>query len=515
MFNALPEIRELALSIAENSVQGIVVMNEAGHCLYANRAWTELTGFTAEDMESKPVHDWVHYKHPDGSPFPIDDCPIGCTLGKNEIVRNHRDIFIKKDGSPFHVSCAASPIVIDGVPVLKILEIRDITQDVQMEQRKDEFLAMLAHELRNPLAPIAAATELLKVGSQDTAAVRRASNVISRQVQHMSGLVNDLLDVSRVTRGWIELAKEAVDIKPLVAEAVEQVRPLVEARRHWVAINTSPEPATVFGDRKRLVQVFANLLNNAVKYTPDGGDIAVSINVLRDVVQVSIEDNGIGMTAEMTECAFDLFTQAQRTPDRNQGGLGIGLALVRSLVTLHGGRVTARSDGLGKGAVLTVSLPRHVQGAADAPVRQADDMAGSAPPMKIMVVDDSKDSADMLAMLLSAKGHRVRVENDPHAALSAALVDPQDVFLLDVGLPGMDGIELARQLRQQPHHARALLVAITGYGQEKDRRNAIDGGFDHHLVKPANIRQIDDLLIRWRGREGSPGTYAEHQRQRQ
>jgi PAS domain S-box-containing protein len=495
MSSQFPDVKELALAIAENSVQGIVVMDENGYCLFANQAWTEVTGFTHEDMQGKPVHDWVHHHHPDGRPFPIHECPIGCTLGNNESVRNHRDLFFHKGGESFHVSCAASPIIMDGGPVLKVLEIRDISAEVELEKRKDDFLAMLAHELRNPLAPISAAAELLQLGHLDDAEVEQSSKIISRQVDHMTGLINDLLDVSRVTRGLVELQKERQDLKSIIAEAIEQVRPLIEGRRHWLAVSTAPGEALVQGDRKRLVQIFVNVLVNSTKYTPDGGNIAVSMETHPDTLRIEIADNGIGMTAEMCQGAFGLFTQAQRTPDRTQGGLGIGLALVRSLVTLHDGIVTARSDGLGKGTTVTIDLPRMSPDVTVAPEATRNDVIGAAPkPLNIMIVEDGQDTAETLGMLLRSLGHAVFIEYDSHTALEAAVDRTYDAFLIDVGLPGMDGIELARQIRLQPQHTHCLLVAITGYGQPQDRQKAIDAGFDHYLVKPVGLRQLNEIL---------------------
>lgn len=493
MLNQLPHIKDLALAIAENSVHGIVVMNEDGHCVYSNRAWADITGFTTEDMKGQPVHDWVHHHRPDGRRFSINECPIGMTLGRNENVRNHRDLFFKKDGSSFPVSCSASTIRSEEGIVLKILEIRDITDDVNAERRKDDFLAMLAHELRNPLAPIAAAADLLQVGRLDGNGIRQASEVISRQVVHMSGLVNDLLDVSRVTKGLVTLDKHIEDVKSVLAAAVEQVRPLIEARQHWLAISTSPGQTLVHGDKKRLVQVFANILSNAAKYTPDGGEITVSIEALPGSVKIEIADNGIGMTGEMIERAFDLFTQAERPLDRTQGGLGIGLALVRNLLALHDGTVTARSAGRGMGTVLTIILPTVAgsvfvseAGTAKIPVARR--------PLKVMAVDDSKDALDMLGKLLESLGHRVCLESDAIRALERSQAGSYDVFLLDLGLPAMNGMELARQIRQQPQHGESLIVAVTGYGQPHDRQNTAGAGFDDHLIKPVSLHTIIDVL---------------------
>jgi PAS domain S-box-containing protein len=366
----------------------------------------------------------------------------------------------------------------------------------QADQRKDEFLAMLAHELRNPLAPIAAAADLLKLGDLDAQRVAHTSDIISRQVEHMTGLVDDLLDVSRVTRGLVTLSKQRLDAKRVVADAVEQVRPLIESRGHRLAVHTPPSAAIVLGDAKRLVQVLSNLLNNAAKYTPPGGDITLGMEVEGDYVKVIVQDNGIGMTPELAERAFDMFAQAERTSDRAQGGLGIGLALVKSLVELHDGKVNAESEGVGKGSRFTLCLPRQIAPVERVPAATLPDAGdtNSSAALKVMVVDDNADAAHMLAMVVEAHGHQVKVEHHPHAALETARKEAPDVCLLDIGLPDMDGNELARRLRNQPETANAILVAVTGYGQEQDRNAALRAGFDHHFVKPVNSGALGGLL---------------------
>jgi PAS domain S-box-containing protein len=365
----------------------------------------------------------------------------------------------------------------------------------EQHRRKDEFLAMLAHELRNPLAPIRAAADLLSFAPVGEQAVRQTSAVISRQVRHMSSLVDDLLDVSRVTRGLIELATANLDIKRVVADAVEQVRPLVEAKRHELSVTLSAGPAHVSGDHKRLVQILANLLNNAVKYTPNGGTIHVRTETTdRDVI-LSVQDNGIGIAPEQQSDVFNLFTQAERSSDRSQGGLGIGLALVRSLVVLHGGSVACYSDGAGSGSRFVVTLPRLSEEARRAQ-GQADDGAPPAPlrRLRILVVDDNVDAAEMLAMYLEAAGHELLVEHKAIPALERALRERPDVCLLDLGLPDMDGNALAGRLRAQPELATATLIAVTGYGSERDKENALAAGFHHHLVKPVDTAALGALL---------------------
>lgn len=365
----------------------------------------------------------------------------------------------------------------------------------QADRRKDEFLAMLAHELRNPLAPIAAAADLLALGRLNEPRIKKTSAIISRQVTHMTGLVDDLLDVSRVTRGLVTLNTARLDAKRIVFDAVEQVRPLVEARGHHLAVHTPPESAFVLGDQKRLVQVMTNLLNNAAKYTPEGGDIVLSMEVDGDHVKMTVADNGIGMAPELVERAFELFAQAERTSDRSQGGLGIGLALVKSLMELHGGSITAYSEGIGKGSRFTACLP-HLEERADVSGTEQSAATGVAPvkALKVMVVDDNADAAQMLAMFVEALGHQVFVEHSSRKALERARVEMPVVCLLDIGLPDMDGNELARRLRAQPETAKAILVAVTGYGQEQDRNNAVSAGFDDHFVKPVDSRKLAALL---------------------
>lgn len=386
----------------------------------------------------------------------------------------------------------------EGLAVL----FRDITEQRKAlealklaDRRKDEFLAMLAHELRNPLAPIRTAAELLMTDNIPGAQVRQTSAVISRQVRHMTSLVDDLLDVSRVTRGLATLDLGEVDMARGVADAIEQARPLIASKRHHLAIRLASEPAKVLGDSKRLVQIFGNLLNNAAKYTPPGGNITVQLSVPRaGRVAVSVEDNGIGMSPELTEQAFELFTQADRTPDRTQGGLGIGLALVKSLTELHQGTVSATSGGPGAGSTFTVTLPRLQPPPSPHPSQTEARPAQTGNSLRILVVDDNEDAARMLAMFLEAAGHEVMLEFSARSGLARALAQVPDVCLLDIGLPEMDGMEVARQIRAHPFMQHTRLIAVTGYGQAQDRRNTAAAGFDHHLVKPVDPAMLKSLL---------------------
>ena len=363
------------------------------------------------------------------------------------------------------------------------------------DQRKDEFLAMLAHELRNPLAPISTGAHLLKLLHSDNAQITQTCSIIVRQVDHMTSLVDDLLDVSRVTRGLVSLSTQVLDFRRVVDDAAEQIRPLIAARRHRVVVDVPPAPAYVKGDHKRLVQVCANLLNNATKYTPEGGTVQLRLEADGNDYVLTVADDGIGMEPALVERVFDLFTQAERTPDRSQGGLGLGLALVKSLVELHGGEVRAYSPGLGKGSTFTVRLPRHTQDVvlAPAPVVGEHHEEGGVP-LRILLVDDNVDAVHTLQLFLRSGGHRVEVAYSATDALELAKTFAPEVCLLDIGLPDFDGNELARRLRVLPQAAGTTLIAMTGYGRQQDRDASMAAGFDHYLVKPVNTTQLADIL---------------------
>ncbi|WP_051971957.1 GAF domain-containing protein [Massilia sp. 9096] len=361
---------------------------------------------------------------------------------------------------------------------------------------KDEFLAMLAHELRNPLAPITSAAQLLRLPEVNEGLRLKASNIISRQVRHMTELVDDLLDVSRVTRGLVKLENEILDLNKIAIAAVEQARPHIEERRHTLSVELPPEPVPVEGDRTRLVQVLVNLLNNSAKYTPQGGQVALKVVNDGASAEVTVVDNGSGIDAQLLPHVFDLFTQADRAPDRSQGGLGIGLALVKSIVRMHNGQVAARSAGLQRGTQMTVALP--LAHAEVGQVIRSGEGSGEALPLTVTVVDDNLDAGHSLAVLLRAHGHTVQVYEDGAGTLAARDALPQ-VFILDIGLPDMTGYELVRRLRRLPQHAGAVFVALTGYGQQRDRDLSRQAGFDHHLVKPVEIGKLTQILAQVAG----------------
>jgi signal transduction histidine kinase/ActR/RegA family two-component response regulator len=363
------------------------------------------------------------------------------------------------------------------------------------DRRKDEFLAMLGHELRNPLAPIGAAAQLLDLASSNVVKVKMASEIIARQVRHMTSLIDDLLDVARVTRGLITLDKRQIDLKHVLHEALEQSEPMMRERGHELCCDFPEDEIPVEGDRKRLVQVFANILHNAAKYTPNGGKIRVLLSTDADQASVEVRDNGIGMAPHMVPHVFDLFAQAERSADRSQGGLGLGLSLVKSLAESHGGSVQARSGGLGAGSVFTVTLPL-VANAASIQSGTSGYHTSSAATEKLraLVVDDNRDAADTLAMLLEARGYDVAARYSAREALAYAADMSPHVCLLDIGLPDMNGNDVARMLRNMPETSNAILIAVTGYGQPDDREKSRASGFDDHLVKPINVEQLLQLI---------------------
>jgi CheY-like chemotaxis protein/two-component sensor histidine kinase len=325
--------------------------------------------------------------------------------------------------------------------------------------------------------------------------LRKTGDVIARQVKHMTGLVDDLLDVSRVTQGRVEIAREPVDIRQAVNAAVEQVRPLIEKRLHQLNLAIDSGPLFVSGDEKRLVQVLANLLNNAARYTPEGGLIELTLENQGHFIDIRITDNGIGMEPELVASAFDLFVQGKRTADRAQGGLGLGLALVKSLVELHEGSVQVFSSGPGQGSSFTVRLQRLANSHPDAnPSGQP--LTPETDALHLLVIDDNKDAAEMLVMFLQLMGHQVSNCNTPAAGLEALAQQGFNAVLLDIGLPDMDGYQLAREIRRRMGPATPLLIAISGYGQDKDREAAELAGIDHYLVKPVDTEQLLELLRR-------------------
>ncbi len=364
----------------------------------------------------------------------------------------------------------------------------------EADRRKDEFLATLAHELRNPLAPIRNSLHILRMTAGNDSTAERVCEMMERQVNHMIRLVDDLMEVSRITRGIIELRKEETDLATILRSAVETSKPLVMAADHQLAITIPQEPIPLYGDTVRLGQVFANLLNNAAKYTDPKGQIWLNARQEGDEVIVSVRDNGIGISATVLPKIFDMFMQADRSTNRSQGGLGIGLTLVKRLTEMHGGSISVQSAGEGRGSEFIVRLPvakLPPSGVSPLPVSEK---SPGLPQRRVLVVDDNRDAATSLGMLLKFLGTEVQIAHDGPTALRIIESFRPDVVLLDIGMPGMDGFEVARRVREKVDFNDIMLIALTGWGQAEDRNRTRNAGFDHHLVKPADITALQTLL---------------------
>ncbi|MEO8754992.1 MAG: ATP-binding protein, partial [Casimicrobiaceae bacterium] len=362
----------------------------------------------------------------------------------------------------------------------------------EMDRRKDEFLATLAHELRNPLAPIRHAAIISAAADATEAQKRWSHEVINRQARHMSLLLDDLLDISRITRGTLELRTERVELASIVDAAVETARPAIDGKRHNLTVDLPPDPVFFAADPLRLAQVLTNLLTNAAKYSDPGGQIRLRAAGDADSVVIEVADSGIGIHEDSLTDVFEMFSQVKSNKDRSEGGLGIGLALTKGLVELHGGTIVARSAGVGLGSEFTIQLPRGTTQSESEPRN-----GGSGAPAvqrRILIADDNHDAAESLAILLRMEGHEVTVVNDGRAALSAFHQSQPRVVLLDIGMPQLNGYEVAAQLRQQASGQRVTLIAITGWGQESDKARALAAGFDHHFTKPIEPSRLIDLL---------------------
>ena len=496
---ALRESEEKFRTITDAMPQMVWSSLADGQNDYSNRRWSEFTGRSDAELRGAS---WVTIIHPDDlarlQALWAGSLASGALFEIEHRLRHHSGEYRWVLNRALPVRDEAGRIIRWMGTVTDMHDQKLVAEELKAANaRKDEFLAMLAHELRNPLAPISTAAQMLKLSGADPRRIAHASDVIGRQVRHMVELVDDLLDVSRVTRGLVELEREPVDLKSVIQNAIEQARPLIEKKGHTLSTRLGAANVTVTGDRKRLVQVMANLINNSAKYTPDGGEITVCADPVPETGQVklSVKDNGIGIETALLPDIFELFIQAKRTPDRAQGGLGLGLALVRSMVNLHGGQVHAYSDGPGRGSCFSVVLPLGVNGAdSGAAQRDSDAALAAHSTLRIMIVDDNRDAAESLGIVLSAVGHAVQVEDSSVAALRRVQTDRFDVCLLDIGLLDMDGYGLVERLRAAPLVENAAMIALSGYGQPQDMAASKRAGFARHLVKPVDIAHLLSVL---------------------
>jgi PAS domain S-box-containing protein len=483
-------------ALIESMQQGAVSLGPDGTVLYCNGRFAEMVARPQEKVIGAAMAGFI--LAPD-RPLFEDLFRRGRGPGSQGELR------VDAAGSPpIPAYLALSPLP-PGNSAGICLVVSDLTEQkkhqdlLEVNRRKDEFLAMLAHELRNPLAPIRNALYLMKRGAVDESSAVEVRSMMERQVEHLARLIDDLMDVSRISTGKVELRVEEVDLSSVIARAIDVCRPLIEQRGHRLMVEPPAAPIRLRADPTRLEQVLENLLTNAAKYSDPGGRIDLSAGLEGTTAVVRLRDTGIGIAAEKLPHIFDLFVQAERRLDRSQGGLGIGLSLVKSLVEMHGGRVSAASEGLGRGSEFVVhlpALPRTFANVPKAPIGVPSPPSPELPSRRILVVDDNEDSARSMGLLLKRMwGQVVEVAHDGEEALEKVAAFGPDLILLDLGLPGLSGYDVAERLQGRPEAEGVMLVAMTGWGNEEDVRRSRESGFTHHLVKPVDLDVLRDLIL--------------------
>jgi PAS domain S-box-containing protein len=506
--DALHRAAEFDEAVRTNMGEGLYTEDAHGLVTSLNPAAEKMLGWKLEELRGRKMHDMTHYKYPDGRPYPAEECAGFQVLRSGQAVTNHDDVFVRKDGTFLDVVYSSAPLKAGAEIVGLVVVFRDVSERKRAEEalrvadrRKNEFLAMLAHELRNPLAPIRNALEILRQRDDNKEAVHAASDMMGRQIGQMARLVDDLLDVSRISRGKIELRRGPTELASAVNHAVDAARPLAESKNIDLNISLPQKPVYLNGDSIRLAQVLGNLLNNACKFTSKGGRIWLTAELTSNgdqspEVLVRVRDTGIGIAADQLDRVFDMFVQLDTSLERAVSGLGIGLTLAKNLVELHGGSMEVHSPGAGQGSEFVVRLPILVEAQQLPSSEPVPSELKTAPGRRILVVDDNEDSAESLTILLSLAGHETHTAYDGPEAIEAATTFKPDVVLLDIGLPKLNGYEVARKIREEPWGKAMVLVALTGWGQEEDRRRSREAGFDHHLTKPVDPIELSKLLAR-------------------
>jgi PAS domain S-box-containing protein len=478
-------------NMVEEMQEGAVILESSGLVVFANDYFARLMKVERSSLVGRSIFSFV----PDESRSLFDEVlPVS-----NAETRRGEFALRAADGLLVPVHASLVRIEIDDGSV-HCLMVSDLTPErrraelLTQSRQKDEFLAMLAHELRNPIAPIRNATHVIALSNSAEPRIQWAKDVIERQVNQLSRLVDDLLDISRVTRGKIRIDMQSVDLGMAVARGIETAQPDIESRRHDLTVSMPNERVLVTGDATRLSQVVSNILHNSAKFTPEGGKIALTLEKTGENGRIVVRDNGVGMRRDQLSAIFELFTQGDSSLERSQGGLGIGLALVKSLVEMHGGRVEADSAGVGKGSEFSIWLPLRTESAHDAstpePVRAPLPVARR----RVLVVDDNEDSAESMALLLRELGHDVRMLTEGREVVDEAREFRPHLVLLDISLPDMSGFDVAVALRHTAELENLCLVALTGYGQEEHRRRSREAGFDHHWTKPIELDLLEKLL---------------------
>jgi PAS domain S-box-containing protein len=485
----------------------VIATDTRSRITYLNRVAEVMSGWSASEAYGKPLREIFRLINEDTRQA-VED-PVAAVLGTGKVLGlPFHSALLRRDSSSIAVEDSVAPIrEANGVISGAVVVFRDVTEKRRMEralrkskdqlvaahQRKDEFLATLAHELRNPLAPIRQAAQIGKSSSPTNAQALWCFELIERQSSHMALLLDDLLDISLITRDTLALRTEMVELSAVIAEAVETARPLIDAKGHVVSLNLPPKPIHFAADPLRLAQVLSNLLTNAAKYTPPGGRIEVRASSAADILTISVIDNGAGIEEQSLESVFDLFSQVQPHQSRSDGGLGIGLYLARGLLRLHDGTIAARSAGLGLGSEFVVQLPIRVLIKAS-PFARVELKQKVPERRRVLIADDNRDAADSLGVLVELDGHDVTVVYDGTDALTAINSTKPQVAVLDIGMPGLSGYEVARQVREGPLGLSIVLVALTGWGQHKDKQAALGAGFNHHFTKPVEPKQLMELF---------------------
>ena len=482
--------------ILDNTPAMVYVLDHEQRFTFINRRWETVFNLTNDQVAGRSLYDF--FPRDIADEFTANNAAVLRARSPQEF----EEVVSHADGNHTYISCkvplfddAGNPSAICGISIDISERKRAVDALQEADRKKNEFLATLAHELRNPLAPIRSAVQMLMVKGPDIPELKWARDVIDRQVQLMSRLLEDLLDVSRISRNKLELRIERVPLANIVDAAVETSRPLIDAGRHKLAVHLPAKPTWLEADAVRLAQVFANLLNNAAKYTEEGGQIWLTAELRGNEVTVLVKDSGIGIAAEMLPHVFEIFSQAEPALVRSQGGLGIGLSLVKGLVELHNGNIEVRSDGLGRGSEFLVRLPCAGTPLVPESAPPREDCEHEVPTKRhVLIVDDNRDSADSLSKLLTIMGHEVDTAHDGEQAVEVAGAMRPEVVLLDIGLPKMNGYQAANTIRQQPWGKKMILIAVTGWGQEEDKRKSKEAGFDQHMVKPIDLRALMKLL---------------------
>ena len=500
------EIRARLAAIVESSEDAIISKSLDGVIRTWNAGAERVFGYGAEEVVGRPITLLI----PPERLAEDEEQKILARLSRGERIDHFETVRVTKDGRRLDISLTVSPIRDAEGGIIGASKIaRDVTERKRVEaalleaaealkeadRRKDEFLAVLAHELRNPLAPLRNGLQVMRLGADNPELVARTREMMDRQLSHMVRLIDDLLDVSRISRNKMELRRSRVLLADVVSSAVEIARPALEAAGHELTVALPPEPVHLDADLTRLAQVFGNLLHNSAKYTDQGGHIGLTAARDGDQVRVSVRDDGIGIPTAALPSLFEIFSQVDRSIERSTGGLGIGLALVKGLVEMHGGTVEAASPGPGQGSTFTVTLPLAEERAEPASAPPAEETPGAAESQRrILVVDDSRDSAASMATMLEFLGNQVRTAHDGLEAVEAAERFRPHVVLMDIGMPRLNGYEATRRIRQQPWGHGIAVVALTGWGQEADRARSKEAGCDGHLVKPIHLADLEKLL---------------------